>query len=1305
MEKAYQFIIENTASGKINRDLAIELIKILKQAEETFQPVAVIGVAARLPLADNPQAFWNIICNQRDCIRSCPDERRRDIESYLHYKKLPIGAAKYQEIAYLDDIDKFDPYFFRLSPKEASLMDPNQRLFLETAWSAIEDAGYGGNKLTGSKTGVYLGYSHSSAVNYHQLVAEIEPESLVGAVSGNIPAVIASRISYLLDLKGPALLIDTACSSSLVAAHLACQGLRRHDCELAIAGGVKVELAPFTSDYKLGIESSDGRTKTFDKDSDGTGGGEGVIALLLKPLDKALKDEDHIYAVIKGSAINQDGSSIGITAPNVTAQESVIQKAWETAGIDPETITYLEAHGTGTTLGDPIEIEGISRAFGQYTKKRQFCAIGSVKSNIGHLDHAAGLAGLLKAILALKYRQIPPTIHFQQPNRKITFEESPVYVNDRIIPWETGDFPRRVGVSSFGLSGTNCHMVLEESPVMTPADEPPPRPQIFTLSAKSIPALKQYLKAYQSYLETETGIELARICYTANTGRGHYNHRLALIVKGVEEFKAKIRRLVEADVTRVDGDDIFYGFHQVIGAVNHPNESGYLTNDQKLKLTGEASQTIQQLRLDGEDSVYLEQMRKLAKTYVQGADLPWEKIYEGEKIQKISLPSYAFEPNRCWVEIPAMAPEEPAHYVQKWVPETLELSSNNSTANPILIIHDQKSPGEGMATCLKKEGREVICAEYGLARAGRFEKIGPNRYEIDGSKESFAGLLQEINEQKLTQILYFTGAHPQITRVADLDQNRPNGIHDFLNLVQAILGGQSKEPLEIFVVAQRVHRVTGAEDGLNPEPATLFGLGKIVNLENPHIKCRCLDIDIDPEAGIKQIMDELRWDSHAYLTAYRNNQRYIETVTPLAIETIPELATSLKQDGVYIITGGMGGIGLELGKYLALQHPIQIALVNRSPLPGREHWDQLRGAGTDVNLNQKIKMIQEMEQSGSKVTCYRADVSKRAELEPVIGEITRKYGKINGIIHAAGIGSQASVAALTKESLDQVLAAKVTGTWLLDQLTQSHDLDFYILCSSAITIVGGVGVGAYTAANSYQDAFAEYRRLKGKRTLAVNWPTWKDTGMAKGIMVNEEKQIFKVITPGQAVNAFEKIFRKDLSNVIIGAINYSSPVLAIRDHLTLQFSAEIEASIQTAKNQGKASKSPPKSAPVIVKGQTSGGYTEIQLKLAQIWGKVFGLDEVSIYMNFAELGGDSILALNLTREIETVYPGMIDITHVFSYPTIVEMAGFITKKLTAKDSPSGSEALHILDSLTKGELSVDEVAELMERLGANHGIN
>ncbi len=606
--------------------------------EISSKDIAVIGMSVNLPQACDLDKFWDNMRNGIDCVTEFPDSRRTDADRYLRFKNMSVNDVKYRDGAYLEEIDKFDYKFFNISPKEAALMDPNQRLFLQTAWEAIEDSGYGSRRIEGTETGVYVGYV--SGLEYKQFISEVEPSSSVASIPGNIASVIAGRISYMLDLKGPSVMVDTACSSSLVAVHMACMGLRNGDCEMAIAGSVKLSFLPVQTGDKFGIESGDSKTRAFDDSSDGTGMGEGVIAVLLKPLSKAVRDGDRVYGVIKGSAVNQDGRSIGLTAPNAAAQEKVILKAWKDAGIDPETISYIETHGTGTKLGDPIEIDGITRAFRKYTKKNQFCAIGALKTNIGHLDNASGIAGLVRAILALDNKEIPPILHFNKPNREINFETSPVYINKELIPWETKDFPRRCGVSAFGLSGTNCHVILEEPPVIEDEQEVESgKIKVFAISAKSIEALRVLIQKYLKLASKWDNQKLEDICYTALTGRGHYEYRLAMVIRNKNDFKDKIQVLSKSEVNKENEEWFFYGECKEI-----KNQSDNVNTMLKEFVEGSC-----------ENEALLNDILKL---YVKGENIEWEELYRKEIRKKTAIPVYPFEKSRCWIEIPEDSKEK-----------------------------------------------------------------------------------------------------------------------------------------------------------------------------------------------------------------------------------------------------------------------------------------------------------------------------------------------------------------------------------------------------------------------------------------------------------------------------------------------------------------------------------------------------------------------------------------------------------------------------------------------------------------------
>lgn len=713
--------------------------------EISSKDIAIVGVSINLPGASDIKKFWDNMRNAVDCVTQFPQCRKQDVDRYMAYKKIGIKEYKCREGAYLGEIDKFDHKFFNLSPREASLMDPNQRLFLQTAWEAIEDSGYGSRGVKGTETGVYVGYV--SGLEYKQFISEVEPSAAVAAVPGNIASVIAGRISYMLDLRGPSVIVDTACSSSLVAVHMACMGLRNGECDMALAGSIKLNLLPLITDEKLGIESSDGRTKAFDDSSDGTGVGEGVIAVLLKPLSKAVIDGDRIYAVIKGSAVNQDGKSIGLTAPNAAAQERVIIKAWKDAGIDPETISYIETHGTGTKLGDPIEIEGITGAFRKYTKKTQFCAIGALKTNIGHLDNAAGIAGMLRAILALNNKEIPPILHFKKPNSKIDFEQSPVYINTELTRWEPAGFPRRCGVSAFGLSGTNCHVILEEAPIREENENIEDSTlKALTISAKTIDALGKLIGKYAEMVENGDKQVLEDICYTAVTGRGHYEYRLALILKNKKDFQEKIKRLLSVDITKCTEEWFFYG--ECKSAKDSDDEDESTIADNLLK------QFVQTGRKD--EAL----LSELLRNYVSGADVDWDNMYRTDNRKKAEIPVYQFEKIRCWIEIPEL-PNKQSNINKQNNTNEQEIINEQKEINQIEIEDksdcefNKNNSNETATTVILKskanidytDSQIIIAQVWGTALGYKEIDIDEDFYELGGDSIIAASIANKISKQ------------------------------------------------------------------------------------------------------------------------------------------------------------------------------------------------------------------------------------------------------------------------------------------------------------------------------------------------------------------------------------------------------------------------------------------------------------------------------------------------------------------------------------------------------------------------------
>ncbi len=505
------------------------------------EPIAIIGLACRFPpAADTPEKFWQLLCEGVDAVREVPNDRW-NIDTFYDPDPAAPGKISTRYGSFLDQVDLFDPAFFGISPREATMMDPQQRLLLEVGWEGLERAGIAPTTLQGSPTGVFIGMMGQ---DYARLSAGAMAPIDAYTGTGNLMSVAAGRIAYVLGCQGPTLTVDTACSSSLVTVHLACQSLRQAECDLALAGGVNLLLTPHHSvmQSRARMLSPDGRCKSFDAAADGMSRGEGCGIVVLKRLADAVADGDSVLAVIRGSAVNHDGRSSGLTVPSGPAQERVIRQALDNGGIGAAQVSYVEAHGSGTVLGDPIEVEALGAVYGQHRPTPLL--IGSVKTNIGHLESAAGVAGLMKAVLALQHREIPRHLHLNHPNPHIPWSELSISVPTTHQPWPASA-SRLAGVSSFGASGTNAHVVLEEAPLL-----PAPRPDysviserpchLLVLSARTPVALNELSRQYEDYLAANPEVALADIAYTASIGRSHFGHRLSVTANSVADCSQKL---------------------------------------------------------------------------------------------------------------------------------------------------------------------------------------------------------------------------------------------------------------------------------------------------------------------------------------------------------------------------------------------------------------------------------------------------------------------------------------------------------------------------------------------------------------------------------------------------------------------------------------------------------------------------------------------------------------------------------------------------------------------------------------------
>ncbi|HEX2925663.1 MAG TPA: amino acid adenylation domain-containing protein [Ruminiclostridium sp.] len=1052
--------------------------------------IAVIGLSGRFPGAANTGEFWKNLCNGVESIRHFTDEEV--IEEGVDPEAVK-KAGYVKAWGALEDIDKFDANFFGYNPREAEVLDPQQRIFLEEAWKALENAGYDAGKYQGS-IGVFASVGMNTYIR--NLDGRNGSQGLASdyqVMISNDKDFLATRVSYKLNLEGPSVTVQTACSSSLVAVHLACQNLINKECDMALAGGVSIRL-PQKSGYLYQegmILSPDGHCRAFDEKSKGTVGGNGAGIVVLKRLDDAIADGDCISAVIKGSAINNDGAlKVGYTAPRIDGQAGVIMEAQAKAGIDPETITYIEAHGTGTPLGDPIEIEALRQAFSKKTDKKGFCAVGSAKTNIGHLDSAAGVTGFIKTVLALRNRMIPPSLNYSKPNPKIDFENSPFFVNTELKEWKNTSNPLRAGVSSFGIGGTNAHVVLEEAPAVID-EKREHKDCLLVFSAKTNSALDRLTADFAKHLKTNTDINMADAAYTLQIGRKEMEFRRFLVCTSREDAIEALESMQS---------------HRVYSSLDGQSVSNDRFDETRLE-----SYTLQEI----------------GQFWLSGVKIDWNRLCSGQKLKRIPLPAYPFEGRSFWVKKENKTsenhnsgkktgkPEDISEwfYTPVWKQSVEALDSNlpfvqNEKDYLLVLTNDNNFSGK-LIKQLRQRNKNIIKAVSG----SEFIKTGDADYIFRPvNPEDYDNLLKNItgsgkNINKVINLLGVTEVNKPIEN-NDKDGCGELLFYSLVFLAQAFGNRELRSQIQIKVLTNNSQKIFSETD-LYPEKALHLGPCRVIPREYPNVTCSSVDFILPEQESlqehslIEQLIDEINMEPEKSAIAYRGQERWIQEFEKIKLGNGNNSAVPLKQGGVYLITGGLGGLGLVMANYLAREARARLVLLSRSEFPAEEQWDEwLKMHGKYDRTARIIKQLKRCQGYGAEIFVCKADVTDTEQLNAVRGKIIQKYGRINGIIHAAGLPGGGMIQIKTREFAEKVLAPKVYGTKALYAAFKESRPDFYILCSSLNAITGGFGQADYSAANAFLDAFAQvHDSRKGTRIISINWDRWPGVGMAAGIGV------------------------------------------------------------------------------------------------------------------------------------------------------------------------------------------------------------
>ena len=1119
-------------------------------SSEKVDEVAIVGINVELNNIQNEDEYWDALINGVEVYGSLSDQRKKIVKDYQEQIDVEQIAGNY-----LSEIDRFDPTYFNITPREAEYMNPVQRRILHSVRGLFDNSGYKKEDIYGEQVGVYLGLIADVGMSKYRDIIKKKgnKDMLQFAAMGNLGSATAGRISYFWNFSGPCIAVETACSSSLVALQMACDAIRNGECSSAVVASANMDIMPGVDEVSLGFESGTNHTKPFSENADGTSFGEGIISVYLKPLSKALKDNDTVYAVIKGGAINQDGYSLGLTVPNPSAQAEVIQRAWDNSKIDPLELSYIEAHGTATKIGDPIEIDGINTAFHQYADLCKVCAIGSVKANVGHLYAAAGLAAVVKCALIIKNRKIPPLINYEIGNKQIDFDNSYVFVSEDII--ECNKQPILCGISSFGLSGTNCHVVLGE---YTAEREYERSTLPFAISATDIDSLRNQAKEFLNFINSKQNIQYGDLCYTSCVGRPHQNVRGIALVKSLKQIKEYLESLLMNQEQNLDFSDV-------------------------------------------DDYV---------KNYLGGDEVDWENIFQGKNVKRVYIPSPKYDSIPFWIgNMDQAKSTKTSLYEIQWVKDKKIKAGHRAHVKSMLIP---------FGTLLDSD-------------ITWFETVGSLVYDVDFGRlvhDWVDEICKKVEEERINEIvLYYNEKELKSDTFEMLNESKCRTL-DVLFLLSKALHFK-KDLINIHIV-YRALSDTDIDKQWNPYMEMLKGFVKSINKEFGSVFLKLTYLDRFSQLDCIDITNEQKDSSE--IGFYCHDTRYVEMLSQKDITEYKSSDISFDFEDAYIITGGLGAIGLKIGLALAEKTVCHLILTGRRKL---EHFPQYRKEEVE-------KILKKIEKLGSTVTIINGDIADAESVHVITNLISEENLKLNGIFHCAGNAGRGLLLEKDMANMHQVTNPKIEGTWNLLHVKQICNANFMVCFSSEATLMTLPGQSDYVAGNSFMNANSNL--LEGVMTIC--WPAWSDIGMAKDNGVTMET-LFKQITTEDGIKYLFELLKKQFEVVYIGTMT-NNPFAIQLANIKMDESIKIDM-IESRSDESSEFQ-------VTILGREGNDYTENELKLASVWGEVLGLHSINIYDSFYSLGGDSILAVQIVKAFSERYGIMVALGDMMSTPTVFEIA-------------------------------------------------